>query len=147
MVVLNIFWGLLYYFISKFIKAAEEAARGRAGAGDKPVKTAEEGLARVITKKFYSGEISYDEYLKELANIFNARNAAKVQEGTTLDTTQLQGAPLKPKAPQQQYVPNVGNSIGSLESKVKESGVAYEPDKYDYRITEDGKVQRKPKGN
>ncbi len=41
-------------------------------------------------------------------------------------------------------VPNK-NKAPDLKAQVEKSGVSYEPSKYDYRITPDGKVQRKPK--
>jgi len=51
------------------------------------------------------------------------------------------------KPPQVQYTPNVGGTaqpIGDVKSAVEASGIAYEPNVYDYRVV-DGKVQRKKK--
>jgi hypothetical protein len=39
-----------------------------------------------------------------------------------------------------------GSEGGDLKSKVEQSGWAYEPDKYEYRVGPSGNVQRKPKG-
>lgn len=130
-------------------RQAAEAARFKAAAsGDKPPKTAEEGAVRELTARYQRGEIDHPTYMAEMANMFNAKNAAKIQPGTTLDTGALPvGTPLKPKESQQQYVPNTGiPTANNLEAQVKAAGIPYEPSKYEYRVV-DGKVQRKAKGN
>lgn len=139
------------YIAELGITKAELAARLRAagGGGDKPPKTFEEVIARILVKKQSGVQLSEAEeaVLQEAAGGFNAKNAAKVQEGTTLDSSKLgPDVPLKPKTPQQQYTPNTTTPQTNLKQQVEASGVAYEPDKYEYRVV-DGKVQRKLKGN
>lgn len=127
--------------------AERERLAGRSG-GDKPPKTFEEFIARVLVKKSQGIQLSPDEEsaLQEAAGGFNAKNAAKIQPGTTLATEALPpGTPLKEKPPQQQYVPNTSSNNSDLKKQVEGSGIVYEPDKYDYRVV-DGKVQRKLKG-
>lgn len=131
------------------LKRQQELEKARLAAGGKganPPKTAEEALARQLTAKFGSGEIDYQTYMTELAKIFNSKNAAKVQEGTTLATDQLPpGTPLKKKEPQLQYTPGGTQQQDPIKSQVESAGISYEPNKYDYRVI-DGKVQRKLKG-
>lgn len=89
-------------------KAIQEALMHNSG-GDKPVKSAEEALARQLTQKYASGQITYEQYMAELASIFNAKNAAKVQPGTKLDLPKLgDQVPLTEKPPQQTYTPSTG---------------------------------------
>lgn len=89
-------------------KAIQEALMRNSG-GDKPVKSAEEALARQLTQKYASGQITYEQYMAELASIFNAKNAAKVQPGTKLDLPKLgDQVPLTEKPPQQTYTPSTG---------------------------------------
>lgn len=89
-------------------RAIQEALMRNSG-GDKPVKSAEEALARQLTQKYAAGQITYEQYMAELASIFNAKNAAKVQPGTKLDLPKLgDQVPLTEKPPQQTYTPNTG---------------------------------------
>jgi hypothetical protein len=88
------------------LRDLEKARLAASAKGVNPPKTAEEALARQLTARYSAGEIDYATYMAELANIFNSKNAAKTQPGTTLDTQQLPpGTPLKEKPPQEKYTP------------------------------------------
>ena len=44
------------------------------------------------------------------------------------------------------WKPNVQQPAGNpVQAALKKAGIAYEPDKYEYRVTVDGQVQRKAK--
>ena len=44
------------------------------------------------------------------------------------------------------WKPNVQQPAGDpVQAALKKAGIAYEPDKYEYRVTVDGQVQRKAK--
>lgn len=123
-------------------------AKGIGAGGDKPPKTAEEGLLRQIAALEASGEITHEQAQAERAAIFNRKTDVKVQPGVTLPG----GGGLIPKPQSAPYVPGqTGQPLQQQQLKqdltnlLKQQGVPYEPDKYDYRISPEGKIQRKIK--
>ena len=83
---------------------------------------------------------SYAQALKTISttdqNATDAIDAAKAAVEATF--RQLKGPEAGPAS-------TIGGA-GSIQSKVEAGGEKYEPDKYIYKIAEDGSIQRKPKG-
>ena len=143
------------------ILALQEADKRRAGAGGKdpylefykltPEKrlgvmewAINSGINPVTREPFREGEADkwVSMYNQDLAT-YNARNASNAKEGSIPLTELTEGKiPTRPAV-----TAGAPKAVGSneLKTQVEQSGVAYEPDKYDYRVV-DGKVQRKLKG-
>lgn len=143
------------------ILALQEAEKKRAGAGGKdpylefykltPEKrlgvmewAINSGINPVTREPFREGESDkwVSMYNQDLAT-YNARNASNAKEGSIPLTELTEGKiPTRPAV-----TAGTPKAVGGneLKTQVEQSGVAYEPDKYDYRVV-DGKVQRKLKG-
>ena len=120
-------------------------ARGNQNGVDKPPKTFEELVARLQWKSSQGLALTESELtaLAEGAAGFNAKNAAKIQPGLTLNPNIAPGT-LEKKPDQVQYKPGNAKPTDSLQSQVEASGEKYEPDKYEYRSL-NGKVQKRLK--
>ena len=143
------------------ILALQEADKRRAGAGGKdpylefykltPEKrlgvmewAINSGINPVTREPFREGEVDkwVSMYNQDLAT-YNARNASNAKEGS-IPLTELTEGKIPTRPAVTAGTPKVAGG-NELKTQVEQSGVAYEPDKYDYRVV-DGKVQRKLKG-
>jgi len=89
-------------------REARLLAEARAqGSGDKPAKTFEETIQRILAKKRAGEELTEADLAAwaEATNGFNAKVAAKIQPGNIVNPNVAPDV-LMPKPQQQQYVPN-----------------------------------------
>lgn len=98
-----------------------------------------ENLAVALIQKKREGkltkedEIAYNDVMQALGYL---RSVTTLQQQENTDRILKQDTPRTPP-------PTLGNE--AVQNALKKLGQPYEPDKYDYRVTEDGKVQRAPK--
>lgn len=84
---------------------AEAARRAAEARGQKEqLSTAEQALMKEIARKEAAGDYTHDQAQEERAKVFNAKMAAKIQPGNTVNPA-IAPEVLKPKPQQQQYMP------------------------------------------
>jgi len=94
--------------LDKRLAAAQQLAgmRTKAVAGD---KTAEQAIVSHWRNEVAEGRMTREQFVSEMAELQNAKIAAKVQPGQMLDPSVAPGM-FQAKPPQTQYTPNVGTA-------------------------------------
>lgn len=94
------------YIAGMQIKSREDLARLKTAAGQGD-KTAQQAIVRFWNNKLATGEITHDQYIREISGLQNALSAAKVQPGVQVSPTLAPGV-LQPKPEQPIYQPGAG---------------------------------------
>lgn len=133
---------------------ARLGAASARGAGGAPYKESpDQAMARMAREKVESGEWNPEEAIQFLQRYQFNKNTLRVPD--TAPQVMQGGTPTTPAARTEAAVANALPQKGApapaaqaapdIATAVKKAGQNYEPDKYDYRVTPDGRVQRRAK--
>ena len=122
------------------IKAAEDKA-------NEPTKlNLEQAAVQDIQRRIASGLITPDQGTREYAELIAGKQKVNPNPGMVLGRDAEGNIVMDQGSTIPTWQPNVQQTVGDpVQAALKKAGIAYEPDKYEYRVTGDGQVQRKAK--
>lgn len=102
--------------------------------------------AKNLIDRLERKEITPQQYTLELADLVAGKQKVNPNPGMVLGRDAEGNIVMDQGSTIPTWQPNVQQTVGDpVQAALKKSGIAYEPDKYEYRITGDGQVQRKAK--
>ena len=102
--------------------------------------------AKNLIDRLERKEITPQQYTLELADLVAGKQKVNPNPGMVLGRDAEGNIVMDQGSTIPTWKPNVQQTVGDpVQAALKKSGIAYEPDKYEYRITGDGQVQRKAK--
>ena len=122
------------------IKAAEDKA-------NEPTKlNLEQAAVQDIQRRISSGLITPDQGTREYAELIAGKQKVNPNPGMVLGRDAEGNIVMDQGSTIPTWKPDVQQPSGNpVQAALKKAGIAYEPDKYEYRVTGDGQVQRKAK--
>ena len=106
----------------------------------------EQAAVADIKQRVEAGIITPAQATKEYADLIAGKQKVNPNPGMVLGRDAEGNIVMDQGSTIPTWQPNVQQTVGDpVQAALKKSGIAYEPDKYEYRITGDGQVQRKAK--
>lgn len=127
--------------------AAEAKIKALEDKVNEPTKyNLEQAAVADIKQRVEAGIITPAQATKEYADLIAGKQKVNPNPGMVLGRDAEGNIVMDQGSTIPTWKPNVQQTVGDpVQAALKKAGIAYEPDKYEYRITGDGQVQRKAK--